>query len=188
MKKSGLRRDQARVAWLFSAPALVLISLFILLPFLMSLVYSFTDKMLVMRPGREVGFVGLENFVKVFTSLDTYTGSGVFDAWIRKIFVNGALEYLRRGDVLREASDWDSITEPVESFSASAVSELSAAELMKLVQELPAGFRTVFNLFAIEGYSHREIAEMMNITESTSRSQYTRARQLLQKRVKELFR
>ncbi len=129
-----------------------------------------------------------DGFVKVFTSLDTYTGSGVFDAWIRKIFVNGALEYLRRGDVLREASDWDSIAEPVESFSASAVSELSAAELMKLVQELPAGFRTVFNLFAIEGYSHREIAEMMNITESTSRSQYTRARQLLQKRVKELFR
>ena len=68
MKKSGLRRDQARVAWLFSAPALVLILLFILLPFLMSLVYSFTDKMLVMRPGREVGFVGLENFVKVFTN------------------------------------------------------------------------------------------------------------------------
>lgn len=129
-----------------------------------------------------------DGFVKVFTSLDTYTGSGVFDAWIRKIFVNGALEYLRRGDVLREASDWDSIAEPVESFSVSAVSELSAAELMKLVQELPAGFRTVFNLFAIEGYSHREIAEMMNITESTSRSQYTRARQLLQKRVKELFR
>ena len=129
-----------------------------------------------------------DGFVKVFTSLDTYTGSGVFDAWIRKIFVNGALEYLRRGDVLREASDWDSIAEPVESFSVSAVSELSAAELMKLVQELPAGFRAVFNLFAIEGYSHREIAEMMNITESTSRSQYTRARQLLQKRAKELFR
>ena len=62
--KSGLRRDQARVAWLFSAPALVLISLFILLPFLMSLVYSFTDKMLVMRPGRSVEFTGLENFVK----------------------------------------------------------------------------------------------------------------------------
>lgn len=129
-----------------------------------------------------------DGFVKVFTSLDTYTGSGVFDAWIRKIFVNGALEYLRRGDVLREASDWDSIAEPVESFSVSAVSELSAADLMKLIQELPAGFRTVFNLFAIEGYSHREIAEMMHITESTSRSQYTRARQLLQKRVKELFR
>ena len=129
-----------------------------------------------------------DGFVKVFTSLDTYTGSGVFDAWIRKIFVNGALEYLRRGDVLREASDWDSIAEPVESFSVSAVSELSAADLMKLIQELPAGFRAVFNLFAIEGYSHREIAEMMNITESTSRSQYTRARQLLQKRVKELFR
>ena len=81
MKKSGLRRDQARVAWLFSAPALVLISLFILLPFLMSLVYSFTDKMLVMRPGREVGFVGLENFVKVFTNGTTrqsFVNTGIY--------------------------------------------------------------------------------------------------------------
>ena len=79
--KSGLRRDQARVAWLFSAPALVLISLFILLPFLMSLVYSFTDKMLVMRPGRSVEFTGLENFVKVFTNGTTrqsFINTGIY--------------------------------------------------------------------------------------------------------------
>ena len=61
--KRGLKHDQAKVAWLFSAPALVLISLFIFLPFLMSLFYSFTDKMLVMRPGRSVEFVGFENFI-----------------------------------------------------------------------------------------------------------------------------
>ena len=81
MKKSGLRRDQARVAWLFSAPALILISLFILLPFLMSFVYSFTDKMLVMRPGRNVEFVGLENFIKVFkngTTRQSFINTGIY--------------------------------------------------------------------------------------------------------------
>ena len=64
---------------------------------------------------------------------------------------------------------------------------MSAAELMQLVQELPAGFRTVFNLFAIEGYSHKEISDMLNITESTSRSQFTRAKQMLQKRINALY-
>ena len=81
MRKSGLQRDQARVALLFSAPAVILISLFILVPFLMSLVYSFTDKMLVMRPGRSVEFVGFENFVKVFTNSTTrqsFINTGIY--------------------------------------------------------------------------------------------------------------
>lgn len=87
---------------------------------------------------------------------------------------------------LREAVDLDNTVELVHPDS-SAISDMSAVELMKLVQELPAGFRTVFNLFAIEGYSHKEISEMMNITESTSRSQFTRAKQLLQRRIHELY-
>ena len=64
---------------------------------------------------------------------------------------------------------------------------MSAAELMNIIKQLPAGFRTVFNLFAIEGYSHKEIGDMLGITESTSRSQYTRARQLLQKQIANLY-
>lgn len=127
-----------------------------------------------------------DGFVKVFTSIGTFSGIGSFEGWIRKIFVNCALEFLRKSDVLREATEWDNITEPVPA-GDSVISELSAADLMKLIQELPTGFRMVFNLFAIEGYSHKEIGDMLNITESTSRSQYTRARQLLQKKVKELF-
>ena len=67
------------------------------------------------------------------------------------------------------------------------LADLSAADLMRLVQELPDGFRVVFNLFGIEGYSHKEISQMLGITESTSRSQYTRAKQLLQRKVKLLF-
>lgn len=127
-----------------------------------------------------------DGFVKVFTCMDSYSGIGSFEGWMRKIFVNCALEYLRKSDVLRESTDLDNTAELIET-DGSAVSNMSAAELMKLVEELPAGFRTVFNLFAIEGYSHKEISEMMNITESTSRSQFTRAKQLLQRRIKDLY-
>lgn len=127
-----------------------------------------------------------DGFVRVFTNIHSYTGTGSFEGWLRKIFVNGALEYLRKSDVLRESTDLDSSADLVQSDS-SAIEHLSAAELMKLIQELPVGFRTVFNMFAIEGYSHKEISEALGITESTSRSQFTRARQLLQKRIKELY-
>ena len=127
-----------------------------------------------------------DGFIKVFTSIDTYTGSGAFEGWLRKIFVNCALEYLRRNDVLRESTDLDNTAELVQP-NSNAISDLSAAELMQLVHDLPAGFRTVFNMFAIEGYSHKEISEALGITESTSRSQYTRAKQLLQKKIKELY-
>lgn len=127
-----------------------------------------------------------DGFVRVFTNIHSYTGSGSFEGWLRKIFVNGALEYLRKSDVLRESTDLENSAELVQPDS-SAIENLSAAELMKVIQELPAGFRTVFNMFAIEGYSHKEISEALGITESTSRSQFTRARQLLQKRIKELY-
>ena len=127
-----------------------------------------------------------DGFVRVFTNIHSYTGSGSFEGWLRKIFVNGALEYLRKSDVLRESTDLENSAELVQPDS-SAIENLSAAELIKVIQELPAGFRTVFNMFAIEGYSHKEISEILGITESTSRSQFTRARQLLQKRIKELY-
>jgi len=126
-----------------------------------------------------------DGFVKVFQSLGSYSGVGSFEGWVRKIFVNTALEYLRKSDVLRDATDLDNTAEPVQP-DDSAISSMTAGELMKLVQELPPGFRTVFNLFAIEGYSHKEISDMLNITESTSRSQFTRARQILQKKVNAL--
>lgn len=127
-----------------------------------------------------------DGFVKVFTSMDSYSGAGSFEGWMRKIFVNCALEYLRKSDVLRESTDLDNTAELIQPDS-SVISSMSAAELMTLVHELPTGFRTVFNLFAIEGYSHKEISEMLNITESTSRSQFTRAKQMLQKRINALY-
>ncbi|MDR1200224.1 MAG: sigma-70 family RNA polymerase sigma factor [Tannerellaceae bacterium] len=127
-----------------------------------------------------------DGFVKVYTSIDSYTGIGSFEGWMRKIFVNCALEYLRKSDVLREAIDLDNTTE-LANPDSSVVSNMSANELLTLIGELPTGFRTVFNLFAIEGFSHKEIGELLDITESTSRSQYTRAKQLLQRKIHTLY-
>lgn len=127
-----------------------------------------------------------DGFVKIFTNMDSYSGTGSFEGWMRKIFVNCALEYLRKSDVLREAYDLDNSAELIEP-DASVMEHLSAQDLMSVIQKLPTGFRAVFNLFAIEGYSHKEIGEMLHITESTSRSQYTRARQLLQRILKDLY-
>lgn len=127
-----------------------------------------------------------DGFVKIFTGMDSYSGIGSFEGWMRKIFVNCALEYLRKTDVLREAAELDNAPELVQPDS-SALSRMSAMELMQLVDGLPTGFRTVFNLFAIEGYSHKEISEMLNITESTSRSQFTRAKQILQRKINALY-
>ncbi|GHT34048.1 DNA-directed RNA polymerase sigma-70 factor [Bacteroidia bacterium] len=127
-----------------------------------------------------------DGFVKVFSNIDAFTGEGSFEGWMRKIFVNSALEYLRRTDVLRDAVALDGTFELTDP-DHSALSAITANELLEMVQSLPSGFRTVFNLFAIEGYSHKEIGEMLGITESTSRSQYTRAKQLLQRKINELL-
>ena len=127
-----------------------------------------------------------DGFIKVFTSIESYSGNGSFEGWIRKIFVNCALEYLSKSDVLREAVGFDLSIDQI-GFDDLIISEISASELLKLVQDLPNSLRAVFNLFAIEGYSHKEVAKMMDISESTSRSQYVRAKQLLQSRINELY-
>ena len=123
-----------------------------------------------------------EGFIKLFTNIHKYAGEGMFDGWVRKIFVNCALEQLRQQDVLRNADDIEE-TGYSDIPDDSTLAQLSADEIMAYVRSLPDGFRTVFNMFAIEGYSHKEIAEKLNITESTSRSQYMRARKLLQKMI-----
>jgi len=122
-----------------------------------------------------------EGFIKLYTNINKYSGEGSFDGWVRKIFVNCALERLRQNDILKntdDISDNDFADIPDEYASI-----LTAEEIMTYVRALPDGFRTVFNLFAIEGYSHKEIGEELNITESTSRSQYMRARKILQKMI-----
>ena len=120
-----------------------------------------------------------EGFIKLYTNISKYSGDGSFDGWVRKIFVNCALERLRQNDILKNANDISDI-DYADIPDESAVTHLSSDDIMKYVRSLPNGFRTVFNLFAIEGYSHKEIGEKLNISESTSRSQYMRARKILQ--------
>ena len=124
-----------------------------------------------------------DGFIKVFTSMHLYAGAGPFAAWMRMIFVNCAIEHLRKKDILRDSADLDSIGELRDE--ETVLSRLSAESIMRLVQRLPSGFRTVFNMYAVEGYSHKEIGDMLHITESTSRSQYARARQWLQEQIGE---
>lgn len=125
-------------------------------------------------------------FVKVFASLDTFAGKGSLEGWIRRIVVNTALEAIRKTDVLRDAVDWDNaeFEIPIDN---DAVAKLSADELLAVIASLPTGFRTVFNMFAIEGYSHKEIAEALGINESSSRSQYNRARNLIRKKIQQML-
>ena len=124
-----------------------------------------------------------EGFIKVFIKIDTYSEIGSFEGWMRRIFVTTALEYLRKDLSNRFFDEYD---EKVKDSGTSALEKLSADELLACIAELPNGFRTIFNMYAIEGYSHSEIAKILKIKESTSRSQFARARQLLQKNIQSI--
>ncbi|MFK7970182.1 MAG: RNA polymerase sigma factor [Bacteroidia bacterium] len=122
-----------------------------------------------------------EGFVKIFQKIARYEFQGSFEGWMRRIVVNTAIDHIRRNKKRQLETDID---EAREVFVAEgAIGQLELEYLYEIIQELPPGYRLVFNLYAIEGYSHKEIGEQMGITESTSRSQYTRARALLMKRI-----
>jgi RNA polymerase sigma-70 factor (ECF subfamily) len=128
-----------------------------------------------------------EGFIKVFTKIGDYSGAGSFEGWMRKIFITSALEYLRSEKIHRENGSWEDYDEIIDNFEVSIVEQLSAEEILHCINELPAGFKTVFNLYAIEGYSHAEIAQLLNIKEGSSRSQFARARLLLQTKIQKLY-
>jgi len=128
-----------------------------------------------------------DGFIKVFEKADTYSGTGSLAGWMRRIFVNTALEFLRQNDALKMSSSIDDYHDAFANNDISVIEKISTKDLLACVAQLPDGYRTVFNLYAIEGYSHSEIAEMLNISEGTSRSQYMRARNILQKNVMSLM-
>ena len=119
-----------------------------------------------------------EGFVKVFKHLHQYNFEGELGAWIRKIMVNTALNYLKKNKRYQyDLSFDDLVLHPVSTDDPGV--KLETKELAELIRQLPTGFQTIFNLHAVEGYSHVEIAAMLGITDGTSRSQYARARALL---------
>lgn len=121
-----------------------------------------------------------DGFITLFSKLETFRGDGSFEGWARRIFVTTALMHLRKVDVLKRWEEVEVMNIPVEAMEDE---RLDAARLTQLLGTMPPGFRTVFNLFAIEGYSHQEIARELNITESGSRSQLSRARIWLKERL-----
>ena len=127
-----------------------------------------------------------DGFVTLFSKLDSYSGEGSFEGWSRKIFVNTALMSLRKKDALKMSEDV-SVAWNITSGDPSAIQRIGYNDLLKMIAALPPGFRTVFNMYVIEGYSHKEIAEALGISETTSRSQLQRARALLQTKIKEKY-
>ena len=124
-----------------------------------------------------------EGFIKIFENLHNYKNEGSFEGWIRRIVVNTALERFRNRHNLYRVDDIDSISEPEAEPDNEDYAGLEAFDLLFIIRELPPKYRMVFNLYAIEGYSHKEIGNMLNITEGTSKSNLSRARSILQRRV-----
>ncbi len=125
-----------------------------------------------------------DGFITLFEKLDSYKGDGSFEGWARRIFVTTSLMALRKKDALKMSEELDT-ARGMKAETVSQVQNIGYKELMALITQLPPGFRTVFNLYSIEGYSHKEIGDMLGISETTSRTQLSRARIWLQKKLKE---
>ncbi len=125
----------------------------------------------------------VEGLFKVMTNLDRYHGTGSFEGWIRRILVNECLMKLRKKHNFRLTVEISNIDVKTK---VSVVDELAAEDIMNLMEMLPTGYRTVFNLYVVEGYKHREIAEMLGISINTSKSQLLLARKRLQSMIQGL--
>lgn len=125
-----------------------------------------------------------DGFITLFEKLGGYKGEGSFEGWARRIFVTTALMHLRKKDVLKHSEQLEDFSSEIV-YDAGVIEKMEAKVLMGLVQQMPDGFRAVFNMYAIEGYSHQEIAKELGITEGGSRSQLSRAKIWLKEKLKE---
>jgi len=123
-------------------------------------------------------------FIKVFQHIDSYRSVGSFEGWIRRIMVNTAIEMYRKN--LRSSFSVEiaeAYEDPQQTFS---IDTLECADLLRVIQTLPDGYRVVFNMYALEGFSHKEIADALHISEGASKSQLSRARAWLREKLKQL--
>lgn len=119
-----------------------------------------------------------DGFIKIYKNLSRFRAEGSFEGWIRRIFVNTSIEHLRRKTYLKPIAEKEENTIPYKE--KSVLDNLGEKDILKLVKELSPGYRTVFNLYVVEGYTHKEIGDMLGISEGTSKSQLARARIILQ--------
>lgn len=161
--KGCLRRDQTAQKLLFNTYS--------------SKMYGLCHR--YVKDAMEAEDVLISAFTKVFDKIQQFKSEGSFEGWIRKIVVNEALTYLRRHRSMYLQTELEQVDHEPDYTAIS--NQLEAEDLLKMIQDLPAGYRIVFNLYAIDGYSHKEIAEQLGISENTSKSQLCRARNHLQK-------
>ena len=122
-----------------------------------------------------------EGFIKIFKNLSKYRGDGSFEGWIRRIFVNTSIEHFRKKVRLQNVTETQENT--VEDKEWNVLDNLAEKDIMKMIHELSPGYKAVFNMHVVEGYSHKEIAEILGINEGTSKSQLARAKTVLKKMV-----
>jgi RNA polymerase sigma-70 factor (ECF subfamily) len=128
-----------------------------------------------------------EGFVKIFTNIGTFKGSGSLEGWIRRIIINTALNHIRQNAKFRMVDYTDEMPEHQDEDNEDApLPNASAETLLQIIQNLPDGYRMIFNLYAIEHNTHKEIAEMLGITEGTSKSQLSKARRMLKMKLAEV--
>ncbi|MDB5196044.1 MAG: polymerase sigma-70 factor [Flaviaesturariibacter sp.] len=123
-----------------------------------------------------------EGFVKVFRKIDSFRSEGSFEGWVRRIFVNTAIEHFRRKTYLQPVTEREE--ETIEGNYLSVLDSLAERDIIALVQQLSPGYRTVFNMYVVEGYTHKQIADALGISEGTSKSQLSRAKIILQDMVR----
>ena len=123
-----------------------------------------------------------EGFIRIFSHINQYKFEGSFEGWLRRVVVNTALRILQKKVI--HFSEIKEDLQPISNVDPEAWSNLSEREILKLVSELPTGYRVVLNLYVLEGYSHREIAEMLKINAGTSRSQLAKAKRTLQEQIR----
>ena len=124
--------------------------------------------------------VMLNGFFKVFSNLKNFKAEGSFEGWVRRIMVRESISYLRQKKSIEFATD---VIDYKNDFTNNIQTEIELAEIQQLIDDLPEGYKIVFVMYAIEGYKHHEIAEILNISESTSKSQLFKAKKQLQEKI-----
>ena len=128
-----------------------------------------------------------DGFLKIFDSFDKFTwrGEGSLRAWMERVMVNTVLQYLRKNDVMNQATALENVPQVYEEPDASSIDVIPQKVLMRFINELPTGYRTVFNLYVFEEKSHKEIAQLLGINEKSSASQLVRAKAALATKIRE---
>jgi RNA polymerase sigma factor (sigma-70 family) len=124
-----------------------------------------------------------EGFIKVFKNLEKFRSEGSFEGWIRRIFVNTSIEHFRRATTMQSVTEAHENT--FEDKEWNAFDNLAEKDVIKMIRDLSPGYKQVFNMYVVEGYSHKEIGELLGISEGTSKSQLARAKMILQKMIRD---